>query len=371
MARRGNGEGSIFQRKDGRWAAMISTGGDKRKGYYGKTRADVARRMAVGLKGRQDGLPAMNDRQLVGSFLGSWLAGVRPSLRARTFARYEQYVRIHATPLLGRIPLSRLGPQDLERLYANRLASGSSPATVAHLHAVLHRALGQATRWGLCARNVAGLVTPPRMPRYEMQALTPEQARAVLAAAAGERLEALYIVAITTGMRHGELLGLRWRDIDLDAGAVRVQSSLQRVRGGFELSEPKTAHSRRQVVLGDSAVAALRRWRLRQAEERLAVGSARQDSGLVFTNALGENALGAVRTSFPALLERAGVPRVRFHDLRHSAATLMLGQGIHPKIVSETLGHLTVAITLDLYSHTTPTMQQEAAASMNRLLQAR
>jgi len=188
----------------------------------------------------------------------------------------------------------------------------------------------------------------------------------------GQRLEALYVLAITTGMRHGELLGLRWRDIDLDAGAVRVQSSLQRVRGGFELSEPKTAHSRRQVVLGDSAVAALRRWRLRQAEERLAAGSAAwQDSGLVFTNPLGENALGVLRTSFPALLERAGVPRVRFHDLRHSAATLMLGQGIHPKIVSEMLGHSTVAITLDLYSHTTPTMQQEAAASMNRLLQAR
>lgn len=236
----------------------------------------------------------------------------------------------------------------------------------------MHRALKQAARWGACVRNVAGLVTPPRMPHHEMRSLAPDQARACLAAAAGDQLEALYLLAVTTGMRQGELLGLRWRDLDLEAGSVRVQTSLQRTPDGFELAEPKTARSRRQIVLGEAARAALRRRRLQQELDRRVAGDAwTNHEGLVFTNAMGENALGVLRTSFPALLARAGVRPVRFHDLRHSAATLLLSHGVHPKIVSEMLGHSTIAITLDLYSHVTPTMQREAAAVMDQVLAAR
>jgi integrase len=158
------------------------------------------------------------------------------------------------------------------------------------------------------------------------------------------------------------------RDVDQDAASIRIQSSLQRDGRGYVFVEPKTARSRRQIVLGDATVTVLRRWRIRQAEERFAIGAAWEDNGLVFTNAIGQNALGVLRTSFPALIVRADVPRIRFHDLRHSAATLLLGQGVHPKIVSEMLGHSTIAITLDLYSHVTPTMQRDAAAVLDAVL---
>jgi len=179
---------------------------------------------------------------------------------------------------------------------------------------------------GLCPRNVATLVTPPRVARTEMRPFTPDHARGFLAAAVRDRLEGLYVLALTTGMRQGELIGLRWRDVDLDAASIRIQSSLQRDGRGFVFVEPKTARSRRQIVLGDATVTVLRRWRIRQAEERFAIGTAWEDNGLVFTNAIGQNALGVLRTSFPALIARADVPRIRFHDLRHTAATLLLAR---------------------------------------------
>ena len=372
MARRGNGEGSIYRRADGRWAATVTEADGGRKTYYGKTRAAVGQRLTGALKGEQDGTPSVNERKLVGAYLTEWLESAQPSLRPRTFARYEQYVRIHAMPALGRLKLARLAPAHLAKLYAARLAAGSSPATVVHLHRVMHRALKQAVRWGACIRNVAELVTPPRVPHHEMRSLAPDQARAFLAAAAGDHLEALYVLAVTTGMRQGELLGLRWRDLDLEAGSVRVQTSLQRTPHGFELAEPKTARSRRQIMLGEAARAALRRRRLQQELDRRVAGDVwTNHEGLVFTNPLGENALGVLRTSFPALFAQAGVQPVRFHDLRHSAASLLLSQGVHPKVVSEMLGHSTIAITLDLYSHVTPTMQREAAAVMDQVLAAR
>lgn len=246
----------MTERSDGRWAASVSLDQGRRKTFYGKTRQEVGLKLAAALKARQDGLPVLAERQTVGKYLVGWLDSVRPSLRSRTYTRYEQYVRLHAIPELGPLRLARLGPQHLQRLYADRLQAGLSPTSVAHLHAVLHRALDQATRWGLTARNVAALVTPPRIKRQEMMALSPEQARTLLAAAKAERLEALYTLALTTGMRQGELLALRWRDVDLEAGTVQVRATLQRTRDGFTFSEPKTARSRRQVALTDAAVAA-------------------------------------------------------------------------------------------------------------------
>lgn len=372
MSKRANGEGSIYKRADGRWAAALTLGNGKRKVFYGKTRQEVASKLAGALKSRQDGLPVPSERQTVGQFLTSWLESVRPSLRPRTHLRYEQLVRLHALPALGKLPLGRAKPDDLQRLYADRLDMGQAPASVRQLHAVLHRAFGQAARWGLVARNVADLVSPPRVERREMSALSPEEARAFLEAASGDRLEALYVVALTSGLRLGELLALRWRDVDLQAGMLQVTGTLQRTGAGLVIAEPKTVRSRRHVALTATAVEALRRHHVAQAEERLRLGAAWQDMDLVFASETGGHIDDSKlrRNSFWPLLERAGVPRIRFHDLRHSAATLMLRRGVHPKIVAEMLGHSQISVTLDLYSHVTPTMQREAAAALDDLLRA-
>jgi len=370
MAKRANGEGTIYRRKDGRWAAAVSLERGRRKHFLGRTREEVARKLAVALKACQDGLPLPNERQTVAQFLVDWLQTARPSLRPRTWHRYEQYIRLHAIPHVGKVGLGRLTPHHLQRLYADRLEAGLSPTTVRHLHTVLHCALGRAARWGLVARNVAELVTPPRAAPHEMMTLTPEQARVFLEAAAGERCEALYVLALTAGLRQGEILALRWRDVNLDADSVQVKGTLQRTPGGFTIAEPKTAQSRRQVTLTAAAANALRRHRSAQAEERLRLGAVWEDNDLVFANEIGRpiEAGNLLRRSFWPLLKRAGLPRIRFHDLRHTAATLMLGQGVHPKVVAEMLGHSQISVTLDLYSHVTPTMQQQAAQAMDALL---
>jgi integrase len=373
-ARRGRGEGSIQQRKDGSWAAVVDLGWTNgkrtRKTVYGPTRKDVARQLTDLLKTRKDGMPIPVGTENVDAFLARWLDATKPTVRPRTWQRYEQYVRLHAAPALGRVRLSNLGPHHLQALYAERLEAGFSAQTVVHLHRMLHRALSQAVRWGLVARNVTELVDPPRVPRKEMRALSPDEARRLLHAAQGNRFEALYTVAVTTGMREGELLGLRWRDVDLDGRRLHVVGSLQNIPGeGWTIVEPKTARSRRVVVLGGVGTNALRRHRAIQAEQRLRAGDEWVDKDLVFPNRFGKPMLPSnlLIRSFHPLLAKANLPRVRFHDLRHTAASLLLDQGIHPKIVSEMLGHSAVGITLDLYSHVTPSMQHQAADALDAL----
>ncbi len=375
MAKRGNGEGSIYKRvKDGRWVGSIDlgygSGRRQRRAYYGRTQAEVRDRLAAARRTHQQGLSLGSERQTVGAYLREWLNTERSTLRPRTWQRYEQYVRIHAIPELGAVALAKLSPQHLQRLYAARLGSGSSPATVAHLHAVLHRALHQAERIGLVPRNVVALVDPPRLVRKEMRTLSPEQARAFLSSVGEDRLGAVYVLAISTGLRQGELLALRWRDVDLDTRTLSVRATLQRTADGLVLAETKTARSRRQVMLTDAAVAALRRHRVSQAQERLRLGSAWEDGDLVFANEVGGavEASNLLRRSFRPLLKAAGLPTIRFHDLRHTAATLLLGRGVHPKIVSEMLGHSQIAVTLDTYSHVTPSMQRDATRAMDEVL---
>jgi integrase len=370
MGKRANGEGSIHERKDGRWCASLSLPRGRRQHFLGHSRADVARKLTAALKSRDDGVPAIAKAQTVEQYFHSWLDATRPSLRERTWVRYEQYVRLHVVPTLGKMTLAKLTPQHLQRLYGERLETGLSPTTVHHLHATLHKALGQAMRWNLVARNVADLVDAPRIEKHDMTTLEPVDARRLLDAASGNRLEAAYVLAVTTGLREGELLGLKWRDARLDDGALEIRGSLQRVSTGLVVMEPKTKHSHRRVGLTATAIAALRRHRARQAEERLQLGAARQDNDLVFTDEAGGpiDATKFLRNSFAPLLKAAGLPPMRFHDLRHTAATLLLGRGVHPKIVSEMLGHSQIAITLDLYSHVTPTMQREATAAMDAIV---
>lgn len=371
MPKRGNGEGNVYRRKDGRWAARYTVtidGKNERRWIYAATRDEVSRRLRDALAARDAGDVVADPSQTVATFLEGRLDSIKPTLRGRSWERYEEHVRLYLTPELGRLRLAgQLGPGQVQRLYSRLLARGLSASTVRRVHAALHRALAQALRWRLVTANVADLVDPPQVRRKEMTALTSPQVRAFLDAADGERLGALFAVAVTAGLRRGELLALRWADVDLDGGAVRVVGSLARTRGqGVAITNPKTTRSRRRVELGETAVEALRRHRASQAAERLAAGPWWEESDLVFTNRRGDF-LGVkeVYDAYHRVLDRAELPRVRFHDLRHTAATLMLGRGVHPKVASEMLGHSTIAITLDLYSHVTPTLQRDAARAVD------
>jgi integrase len=241
--------------------------------------------------------------------------------------------------------------------------------TVQYLYALIRQVLNQAYRDGLIAQVPTARMKAPTAPRYEAAMLTPDQARAVLDGFAGDRLEALVTMALTLGLRQGEALGLRWQDVDLDAGMLTVRVQLQRVKGTPQLVEPKTSGSSRTLALPEPVADALRQHKIRQLEERLVVGSRWQDWGLVFTTSVG-TPLDAVKVTrrFQDRLARAGLPRMRFHDLRHSAASLLLAQGVHPRVVMELLGHSDIRLTMNTYSHVIPQLSREAADKMGAAL---
>ncbi|MDP9367447.1 MAG: site-specific integrase [Chloroflexota bacterium] len=376
-ARRGQGEGSIYQREsDGLWCTAVHLGyldgKRRRKVIYGKTRREVAEKLKVVLREQQQGLPVALERQTVAQFLHRWLEDVvGPSVRPRTSESYAQLVRLHLVPTLGRHQLNKLEPQHVQAMMNRKLESGLSPRTVQYIRAVLRRALGQALKWGLVARNVATLVDPPRSRRQPIRPLTPVQGRMLLEAARGDRLEALYRVALSLGLRIGEALGLRWDDVDLERGVLRISSALQRVGGKLQLVEPKSTQSRRTLALPVALIAALKIHRVRQLQERLASGDRWQDSGHIFTTTIGTplEPRNATR-AFKAMLVAAGLPDIRFHDLRHSCASLLVAQGIHPRVVMETLGHSQISLTMNTYAHVFADAQREAAATMDCLFPA-
>jgi len=309
----------------------------------------------------------------VGRFLTDWLEGVRPSLRVESYRRYEDMCRLHIIPQLGAIPLAKLTPGRVQRHYSDRLGAGLSGTSVQLMHGVLHRALTQALRWNLLARNPADLVDVPRRTTPEMRALSPAEARTLLDAAQGHRLEALFILAVTCGLRLGELQALRWSAVDLDGARLRVTRSLQGIVDGVPIfAEPKTQRSRREIHLSALAVTALRQHRAVQVEQRLR-SVYWENLDLVFTSEHGRPLDGnnLRRRDFARLLEKAGLRPMRLHDLRHTAATLLMAEGVPVKVASEMLGHADVTTTLRIYSHVLPGMQQAAADTMDRVFAQR
>ncbi len=309
----------------------------------------------------------------MGTYLETWIETVRGQIRPSSWRRYSDYVRVHLVPGLGKIPLARLTAQQVQVFYANRMRAGLSSSTVHHIHGMLHRALKDALQLGLVQRNVTEMVRAPRRQSLEMITLSESQAQALLEATREDRFAALYVLALTTGIRQGELLGLRWQDVDLDRALLSVRMNVQEADGRFILAEVKTAYSRRNIALTQRAVAALRAHRARQNAEQLALGARWEGArDLVFPNASGGLMIpdNLAKRSFKAALKRAGLPAMRFHDLRHTAATLLLGRGIHPKVVSEMLGHADISITLRVYAHVLPHMQQAAVALMETLFGA-
>jgi integrase len=367
--RRGNNEGSIFYSKERGWTALIPMADGKRRWVRSKTRSEVARQLNTALKARQDGLPVPSGQQTYAAFVEKWVAATAPNVRAKTATGYAVLLR-SAVPVIGHLPLANVQPADLVRLYKARREAGAAPRTVLHLHRVIFRALRFAERWGDVARNVAALVDAPKVTRTEMTALTTDEARLLLRTAEGDRLAALLLLALSTGMRLGELLGLTWRAVDLERGSVGVVASLQPTPNGLDLMEVKTKRSRRVINIEPRIVAALRRHRAAQLEERFAAGGAWADPDLVFTTETGAPIDGRtlIRKWFRPLLRRAGLPPIRLHDLRHTYASVALAHGVHPKVVQEAMGHSTIAVTLDLYSHVVPTLQRDAAREMGAAL---
>jgi integrase len=374
--KRGNGEGSIYRRKDGGWCAQYTVytdKGRKRKTLYGKTRAEVAAKLAKAASDRDDGLVFDAENLKLGEYLDRWLTdSVKDTVRLTTYQGYERICRLHLKPSLERIRLKDLTVVHVRSLYRERLGAGLAPRMVQLVHVTLHKALNQAVADGLIPRNVTEVVKPPQPEKHkEIRSLSPIQARTLLEAAKGDKLEAMYVLATTTGMRQGELLGLRWEDVDLETGIVQIRRTLStQVGRGFSFSPPKTAKGRRSIKLPKVAKSALKRHCHAQLEHKTKLEGLWEYNGLVFTTGVG-TPLGRqelITRSFKPLLRKARLPDIRFHDLRHTCATLLLGKGVHAKFVQELLGHATISITLDTYSHILPGMGDAAAGAMDETL---
>jgi integrase len=372
--RRGRQEGSIYQRADGRWTAAVSvgwrSGKRKRKQLYGKTRQEVQQRLTKVLNDQNNGLPIAADRQTLGQFLNGWLENsVRGRVRPKTLTSYRQLVKNHLIPCLGNVGLSKLTPQHVEATLTDLIAKGLSGRTVQYIRSVLRRALCCALKWNLVARNVAALVDAPRTTRREVEPFTVEEIPRLLDAFEGERLSALYLLALTHGLRQGEALGLRWADVDLADKTLRVRHALQWIDGAPQFVETKTKQSNRGIALSEHVVKALKSHRKTQLEDRMKAGDRWTDHALVFATRTGGPLDGInVTRDFKRMLKKAGLPIRRFHDLRHTTASLLLHQRVHPRVVMDLLGHSEIRVTMDLYSHVAPVLQREAADEMDALL---
>ena len=361
-------QGSVRQRGT-TWTVMFDeprADGRRRQRSKGgfRTREDAERYLREQLVSLDAGTYMAPHRLTVAVYLAEhWLPAMQArGLRPSTLARYESHVRCAITPVLGGLPLQALMPTHLNKLYGDLRATGRAPKTIRNIHGVLSKALADAERWGLLGRNAARLADVPAVARPKLQVWSPEQTRAFLAGVASDRLFAAWLLAATTGMRRGELLGLRWVDVDLKVGAVHVAQA--RVRAGSQVvaGEPKTARGRRTIALDPATAAALRQHRKRQAEERLLGGPGYADCGLVFTMPNG-SPIHPNRFSlwFRKRARATTLPAIRLHDMRHSYATAGLAAGVPPKVISERLGHATVAFTLDTYTSALPAMDKSAA----------
>jgi integrase len=365
---KGNGQGSTFERNDrpGWIYAAVSSEGRRKTARF-KTKAGANAWIRDELAKRDRGELVMGKSPTVAAFLETWLKNsAKPNIRPMTFRGYEQIVRVHLIPALGTVRLDKLAPLTVQNFQNRMIASGRAPATVRYARAVLRVALRQAVRWGLIARNPVDLVDGPRVARFKIQPLNLEQAQCLLTVVRGDRNEALYTVALTLGLRQGEALGLRWQDIDLVRGRLHVEHQLQRVDHRLSLMPCKTDRSRRELALPAFTLAALSAHR--ESQTRM-LGALAGPTSYVFTSRTGTplEARNVVRL-WKAVLDKAGLPTtMRFHDLRHSAATLLIAQGVHPRTVMEILGHSQIATTMNTYAQVLPETMSDAAERMDAI----
>lgn len=372
MSRRANGEGSIYQRKDGRWTGAVYVlnrdGGRQRRQVYGRTRAEVAGKVADLLSLNRKHIPAAPVEVTVQQYAQSWLERLGSSgLKPATVSNYRWVLDRHVLPNIGRQRLVALSPQHVRTLLLTVSESGVSARTVQLSRAVLRSMLADAERDQLIHRNVAALVKGPRVERQEVVPWTADEAGQFLTSLEGHRLRPLFAVGVALGLRKGELLALRWQDVDLDVGVLRVRATVQRLGKGVGLvtGSPKTARSRRTLPLPRVLVETLRDHRTAQELEREEAPSW-HDAGLVFTTSKGTMIEPRNLNRFlDEAIARAGLRRIRFHDLRHTCASLLLAQGVSPRVVMEVLGHSQMSMTTDLYGHVMPSSLRSAADALD------
>lgn len=363
--RRGHNEGSIYYdaSKD-RWVVEVTIETGQRKKFRFKTKQEAVRKKNEALREIEQGTIATGSQRRLGEYLEDWLENTHKSkLRLGTYINYKKLVG-YVVAELGNVWLQKLTPQQVQKFYSKKLDGGLSSKVVHEIHGVLHLALKNAVRWGLVPRNVCDLVTAPRIVSREVVPLTMEQARILMNHVKGHRLEMLLAMAVVTGMRRGELLALRWSNIDFERGHLLVLHSVDFIAGhGFVEGKPKTTAGKRVVSLPVFLLEMLKQHRTQQLEEQAAIADW-VDNDLVFPNLKGGYlSPNHMVEAFRKLLEEAGLPRLRFHDLRHSAATILLARGVNIKVVSELLGHSDIVITLRTYGHLLPSMQDDAVDS--------
>jgi integrase len=365
--RRSPGEGSIRQLPDGRWRARATLGG-KARDFYARTSIEAISKRDQAVQDYRNGLPVPDQRLTTQVFLENWLRDIKGSVRPTTYRSYEQLLRIHVIPNIGKVPLAKLTKARIQNLL-NAKNDEMAASSVQKIRVVLKSALSAAVADRLVVSNVVLKTKPPKPDDLDITPLTPSQTQLFLKAAKSNRLFSLFALAVATGMRQGELLGLRWSDVNLDAAKLTVRKSLSR----GELVKPKTAASRRTLRLPPETVCALREQRRRQATEQLLAGPVWDGNrlDLVFTTSIGTPMNGAnLRRSLHRQLKAAGLPRVRFHDLRHGFATYLLSMGRPIHEVSRLLGHSSPEITLRYYGHLLPEMEQATVEAMSSLLKA-
>lgn len=384
--KRGHGEGTVFERPDrpGTWRAEFTytdpaTGEQKRKKFEAASRKEA---LAIGKKWVaqvQNGLLPDADKLTLGAWIDRWLSDyAKPRVRIKSYEKYEGCLRLYVKPTLGHIVITKLRSPDIQRVFNQLLTQGGkdnkgiSPTTVRNTRRYLCMCLDQAAKAGLLLKNVAKDTNPPKPSRKEIRPLDQDQARNLIAAAkkVGEWQHIIILLAVSTGMRLGEIFGLKWLDIDTGRGIVRVNRALVSTHHKTVFSEPKTAKSRRQIPVPEDVTKELRKYKQWQDWERHKLGDKWEDNDLVITNGFGKpkdpNHFSYV--VYKDLLMRADLDKkTKFHDLRHTHATLLLKQGVNPKVVQERLGHSTVTMTLDTYSHLLPDMQDTAVKALEGL----
>ena len=399
MTRRSPGTGSAARlRSDGRYEARVSIGHRRQRSFFGGSARDAERKRDEFLRQMAGGVILAGERVTVERYLRDWLEVKRPpAVRRSTWEHYVGTCERYIIPAIGSIPLAKLTPGAVERMLSGMLsraghgrrlagrksagegephtlahsvpADALSPRTVAHVRAVLRTALNRAVRHGDLARNVAALAEPPKVPDAERLPLAPDEIVRLLDAIRGHRDELLILLALTTGMRQGELLGLTWQAVDLDAGVLHVRHTLDGRTG--TLSEPKTRRSRRTLAIPADVMPLLTAHRIRQLEQRVRAGAQWIDTGLVFTTRWGRPLSGVnVTHRYQRLLAEHGLRRSSFHDLRHAHATMLAGLGVRPEEARDQLGHASIRTTLETYSHAVPDSRQRIADLMSDALRA-